>query len=123
MASVKKNVFSKKPLVRGKLNFSSLDQIYEQVIRGAEKKMRSLLIMVYGTASLKNLDVQMLLNCHLVDHMPRPIGQRYTPSGPEDDHPFRVLQTQKQIGDEPHMGGARIFEQGDGSDPSTLCVR
>ncbi len=43
------------------LNFATLDRIYEQVMRNGEEKMSSLLIMDDVTASLKNLDVQMLL--------------------------------------------------------------
>ena len=39
------------------LNFDTLDGIYEQVMRDAEEKMSSLLIMDDVTASLKNLDV------------------------------------------------------------------
>ena len=43
------------------LNFATLDQIYEQVMKGAEEKMSILLIVDDVTASLKNLDVPMLL--------------------------------------------------------------
>ena len=43
------------------LNFATLVRIYEQVMRDGEEKMNSLLIMDDVTASLKNLDVQMLL--------------------------------------------------------------
>ena len=43
------------------LNFATLDRIYEHVMKDAENKMSSLLIMDDVTASLKNLDVQMLL--------------------------------------------------------------
>jgi hypothetical protein len=43
------------------LNFATLDRIYEQVMRDGEEKLSSLLIMDDVTASLKNLDVQMLL--------------------------------------------------------------
>ncbi len=40
---------------------STLDRIYEHVMQNAEEKISSLLIMDDITASLKNLDVQMLL--------------------------------------------------------------
>ncbi len=43
------------------LNFGTLDRIYEQVMQDAEEKTSSLLIMDDVTASLKNLDVHMLL--------------------------------------------------------------
>ncbi len=43
------------------LNFDTLDGIYEQVMRDAEDKMSSLLIMDDVTDCLKNMDVRMLL--------------------------------------------------------------
>ncbi len=45
----------------GELNFATLDRIYEQVVKDGKKKMISLMIMDYVTASLKNLDVRMHL--------------------------------------------------------------
>ena len=61
VASLKKNIFAKHPRMHDELNFATLDRIYEQVMRDGEEKMNSLLIMDDVTASLKNLDVQMLL--------------------------------------------------------------
>jgi hypothetical protein len=61
VASLKKNIFAKHPRMHDELNFVTLDRIYEQVMRDGEEKMNSLLIMDDVTASLKNLDVQMLL--------------------------------------------------------------
>ena len=61
VASLKKNIFLKHPRMHDELNFATLDRIYEQVMKDAENKMSSLLIMDDVTASLKNLDVQMLL--------------------------------------------------------------
>jgi hypothetical protein len=61
VASLKKNIFAKHLRMHDELNFPTLDHIFEQVIRGREKKISSLLIMDNVTASLKNLDVQMLL--------------------------------------------------------------
>ncbi len=61
VASLKKNIFLKHPRMHDELNFATLDRIYEQVMKDAENKMSSLLIMDGVTASLKNLDVQMLL--------------------------------------------------------------
>ncbi len=43
------------------LNFDTLERIYEQGMQDAEEKMNSLLIMDDVTATLKNLDVQILL--------------------------------------------------------------
>jgi hypothetical protein len=43
------------------LDFVTLDQIYETVLKDSEEKMRSLLIMDDVTASLKKLKIQMLL--------------------------------------------------------------
>ncbi len=43
------------------LNFVTLGRIYEQVMKDAEEKMSSLLIMDDVTASLKKLEIQMLL--------------------------------------------------------------
>ena len=43
------------------LNFVTLDRIYEQVVKDGEDKLNNLLIMDDVTVSLKNLDVQMLL--------------------------------------------------------------
>ncbi len=43
------------------LTFATLDRIYEQVMKDPEEKMSSLLIMDDITASLKNLEIQMLL--------------------------------------------------------------
>jgi len=43
------------------LNFVTLDHIYEQVTEDGEEKLNILLIMDDVTASLKNLDVQILL--------------------------------------------------------------
>ena len=62
VASLKKIFFHKHPRMHDELNFVTLDRIYEQVVRDGEDKMNSLLIMDDVTASLKNLDVQMLLN-------------------------------------------------------------
>jgi hypothetical protein len=56
VASLKKNIFA-----FDELHFATLDRIYEQVMRDGEEKMSSLLILDDVTASLKNLDVQMLL--------------------------------------------------------------
>ena len=39
------------------LNFVPLDRIYEQVMKDAQEKMSSLLIMDDVTASLKNLEI------------------------------------------------------------------
>ena len=61
VASLKKNIFFKHPRMHDELNFVTLDMIYEQVMRDGEEKMNSLLIMDDVMASLKNLDVQMLL--------------------------------------------------------------
>jgi hypothetical protein len=62
VASIKKkNIFAKHPRMHDELNFATLDQIYEQVIKDSEEKMSSLLIMDDVTASLKNLEIQMLL--------------------------------------------------------------
>jgi len=61
VASLKKNIFAKHPRMHDELNFVSLDRIYEQVMKDAEEKMSSLLIMDDVTASLKKLEIQMLL--------------------------------------------------------------
>ena len=61
VASLKKNIFAKHPRMHDELNFATLDRIYEQVIKDSEEKMSSLLIMDDVTASLKNLEIQMLL--------------------------------------------------------------
>jgi hypothetical protein len=61
VASLKKNIFAKHPRMHDELNFLTLDRIYEQVMKDGEEKLSSLLIMDDVTASLKNLDVQMLL--------------------------------------------------------------
>jgi hypothetical protein len=61
VASLKKNIFAKHPRMHDELNFVTLDRIYEQVMKDAEEKMSSLLIMDDVTASLKNLEIQMLL--------------------------------------------------------------
>ncbi len=61
MAYMKKNIFHKHPPMQDELNFDTLDRIYEQVMQDAEEKMSSLLIMDDVTASLRNLDVQMIL--------------------------------------------------------------
>jgi hypothetical protein len=63
VTSLKKNIFAKHPRMHDELNFATLDRIYEQVmLRDGEEKMSSLLIMDDVTASLKNLDVHILLN-------------------------------------------------------------
>ena len=62
VASLKKNIFSKHPRMHDELNFLTLDQIYELVMKDGEEKLNSLLIMDDVTiASLKNLDAQILL--------------------------------------------------------------
>jgi hypothetical protein len=84
------------------LNFFTLDQIYQHVMRDGEEKMSSLLVIDNVTASLKNLDAQMLVkkliynHRHyplLVDYMPSAELQRYVPNDPQDDKPSRLLQT------------------------------
>ncbi len=60
VASLKNNIFAKHPRMHDELNFATLDRVCEQVMRDGEEKMSSLLIMDDVTASLKNLDVQML---------------------------------------------------------------
>ena len=61
VASLKKKKFAKQPRMHDELNFATLDRIYEQVVKDSEEKMSSLLIMDDVTASLKNLEIQMLL--------------------------------------------------------------
>ncbi len=61
VASFKKNIFAKHPRMHDELIYDTLDRIYEEVMRDAEDKMSSLLSMDDAIASLKNLDVQMLL--------------------------------------------------------------
>jgi hypothetical protein len=61
VASLKKKIFFKYPRMHVELNFDNFDRIYEQVMQDAEEKMSSMFIMDNVTASLKNLDVQMLL--------------------------------------------------------------
>jgi len=61
VANLKKNIFAKHPRMHDKLNFATLDRIYEQIMRDGEDKMSSLLIMDDVTANLKNLYVQMVL--------------------------------------------------------------
>jgi hypothetical protein len=61
VASLKMNIFTKHPRMHDELNFLTLDRIYEQVTKDGERKLNSILIMDDVTASLKNLDVQMLL--------------------------------------------------------------
>ncbi len=62
VASPKKNVFAKHPRLHDELNFVTLDRIFEQVMKDADEKMSSfLMIMDDVTASLKNLEIQMLL--------------------------------------------------------------
>ncbi len=61
VASLKKNIFAKHPRMHDELNFATLDRIYEQVMKNSEEKMSSPLIMDDVTASLKNLEIQMLL--------------------------------------------------------------
>ncbi len=61
VASLKKNIFAKHPRMHDELNFPTLDRIYEQTMRNGEENMSSLLIMDDVTASLNNLDVQMVL--------------------------------------------------------------
>jgi hypothetical protein len=54
-------MFAKHPRIHDELNFVTLGRIYEQVMKDIEEKMSLLLIMDDVTASLKNLEVQMLL--------------------------------------------------------------
>jgi len=61
VASLKKSIFAKHPRMHDELNFLTLVQIYEQVMRDGEEKMNNFLIIDDVTASLKNLDVQRLL--------------------------------------------------------------
>jgi hypothetical protein len=61
VASLKKNIFAKHPRMHDELNFANLDRIYEQLMKDSVEKMSSLLIMDDVTASLKNLEIQMLL--------------------------------------------------------------
>jgi hypothetical protein len=61
VASLEKNILAKHPRMHDELNFVNLNRIYEQVMKDAEEKMRSLLIMDDMTASLKNLEIQILL--------------------------------------------------------------
>jgi hypothetical protein len=58
---VEKRIFAKHPRMQDESNFEILDRIYEQVIKDAEEKMSFLLIMDDAAASLKNLEIQMLL--------------------------------------------------------------
>jgi hypothetical protein len=61
VANLKNNIFSKHPRMHDELNFVTLDQIYEQVMKDGEEKLNWIVNMGDVTASLKNLDVQMLL--------------------------------------------------------------
>ena len=54
-------MFAKHPRMHDELNFVTLDRLYEQVMKDAEEKMSSLLIMNDVTASLTSLEIQMLL--------------------------------------------------------------
>ena len=57
VASLKKSIFAKRPRMHDELNFDTLDGIYEHVMRDAEEKMSSLLIMEDVTTRLTKLDV------------------------------------------------------------------
>jgi hypothetical protein len=59
--SQEEHIFSKHPRMHDEFNFLTLDRTYEQVMRDGEEKMGSLLSMDDVPASLKILDVQMLL--------------------------------------------------------------
>lgn len=61
VASLKKNVFKNHPRMHDELNYETLDSILESVKQDAEEKYNSLLVMDDVTASLKNLEVQKLL--------------------------------------------------------------
>jgi len=88
VASQKKNIFATHPHIHDELIFTTLDRIYEKVMRDGEEKMHSILIMDDVTASLKNLDFQMLLKktdlqpyaLPLVYHMPSAELQCLCPS-------------------------------------------
>ena len=66
VVSLKNNMFAKQPRRHDVLNFVTSDRIYEQVMKDAEEKMSSLLIMGDVTASLKYLEIQMLLKNKLL---------------------------------------------------------
>ncbi len=61
VAYLKNNIFAKHSRMHDGLIFVILDRIYEQVMKDAEEKMSSLLIMDNETASLENLEIQILL--------------------------------------------------------------
>ena len=61
VVSLKKNIVSKHHRMHDELNFVTLDRFYEQVMKDGDDKINSILIMDDVRASLKNLDVQMLL--------------------------------------------------------------
>jgi hypothetical protein len=61
VASLKKNIFAKHPRMHNELNFVTLDRIYEEVMKDEEEKMNIVLIIDDVSASLKNLEIQMLL--------------------------------------------------------------
>jgi hypothetical protein len=120
VASLNKNIFAKHPRMHVELNFATLDGIYQQVMRDGEEKISSLLIMDDVTASLKNLEVQMLLNkliynrrhyrlsitCLVQSYNAMPLPIRKTISHLACYKPCKK-------GDVRHMGGAHIPRQGD----------
>ncbi len=81
------------------MDFLILYLIYEQAMRDKEENLNNLLIMDDVTASLKNRDVQMLVKKLNYNRRHYPLSiiclvQWYTtPRDPQDDKPFRLLQT------------------------------
>ena len=104
VASLKNNIFTKHPRVHDELDFATLDRIYEQVMKYANEKMSSFLVMDDATASLTNLEIQILLKKYifqsstlpLIDHMPSAVLLCYASSHSKSNLAFGMLQTTKQ---------------------------